>query len=132
MEIVHKWEGNVNDREDDVLLGENESLQHENGKSNYSGSITPLETGDEDEKSNLIGPSFTKDELRAKPLHEIESLLESRLFQVSSQGPAPLTLPIDRNTSFVAFGLDSMTVVQFKGVIENRYQIAFVCAWVSF
>ena len=29
--------------------------------------------------------------------------------------------PVDRNTALLSLGLDSMTIVQFKGVLENRF-----------
>ena len=130
LEIVQKWEGNLNEK-DVQLLDEDENeidtedtvMDHEQ----LEKSRVPLETDlnkdrDDDEEATLVEPpSHSAEELRAMSLSALEQLLETKLFQVSSQGPAPLPLPIDRDTSFVAFGLDSMTVVQFKGVIENRY-----------
>lgn len=133
LEIVKKWEGNVN--ESDVQLAEEDDRDKEDKE--QSGSVSeasrsPLETDKNtdtaaDEETGLVdSPSHSADEIRSMSLSSIEQLLETKLHQVSSQGPAPLPLPIDRNTSFVAFGLDSMTVVQFKGVIENRYDAVFV------
>lgn len=117
---MRKWEGSGKDidfvPETDEIVAENSVIQA-NGKG-----IVPMETDTQNESSSLVdtGPSYSLDEIRAMNLGAIEKLLETKLHQVSSQGAAPLALPIDHNTSFVAFGLDSMTVVQFKGVIENR------------
>ena len=124
LDIVRKWEGSGKDidlvPETDEVVAENSMIQA-NGKANGKG-IVPMETDTQNESSSLVdtGPSYSLDEIRAMNLGAIEKLLETKLHQVSSQGAAPLALPIDHNTSFVAFGLDSMTVVQFKGVIENR------------
>jgi hypothetical protein len=61
------------------------------------------------------------DEIRELPMQEISNRLERVLIQVSSTGPTQLQAPIDVNIPLIGLGLDSMTVVQFKGVLENRY-----------
>ena len=50
----------------------------------------------------------------------VEESLEKALLQVAAQGPSELSEPLDRTASLVSLGLDSMTIVQFKGVLENR------------
>mmetsp|Transcript_23706 Transcript_23706/g.40341 ORF Transcript_23706/g.40341 Transcript_23706/m.40341 type:complete len:814 (-) Transcript_23706:256-2697(-) len=126
LEILRKWEGSDNDI--DIGLEEVGNVSEVKAAASNSGNgIVPLETDIENESANLVaqGPSHTMQEIRAMDLSSIAKLLETKLHQVSSQGAAPLPLPIDHDTSFVAFGLDSMTVVQFKGVIENRFFCEF-------
>jgi acyl-CoA synthetase (AMP-forming)/AMP-acid ligase II len=133
LQIVQKWEGAMN--EADVALEEEEDAEGGGrgggggGGGVGGGDMTALETDTEGSTPipSSSSSSHTAEELRALSLSAIEQLLETKLAQVSAQGPAPLTLPIDRHTSFVAFGLDSMTVVQFKGVIENRCCAVLCC-----
>jgi hypothetical protein len=69
------------------------------------------------------GPVSAEDreKFKAMSVAEIEDLLEKRLVQISvNSATGQLPTPVDRNTSMVAMGLESMTMVQFKGVIENR------------
>jgi acyl carrier protein len=61
------------------------------------------------------------EEVRALPLPDIVAKLESTLRQIAAQGPAPLTGAVDPRASLLALGLDSFTIVQFKGVIEKRF-----------
>jgi acyl carrier protein len=68
-----------------------------------------------------LGPALSAEELRALPVPEIMARLERTVVAVSSQGSSPLTAPIDPSKSLVLLGLDSMTVVQFKGVLERRF-----------
>lgn len=65
-------------------------------------------------------PHQSAEEIRNLSLQEISAKLEKVLIQISSVGPTQLNSPIDKKLPLVAMGLDSMTVVQFKGVIENR------------
>lgn len=62
----------------------------------------------------------TASEIRAMPIPQLVTRLEQLILQVSSQGPSPLTAPVDSDIPVTAMGLDSMTLVQFKGVIEKR------------
>lgn len=59
-------------------------------------------------------------EVRNLPLPALTQKLEAVLCQVASQGASPLSPPVDPELPLSALGLDSMTVVQFKGVLENR------------
>ena len=65
--------------------------------------------------------ALTLEEVRNSSVEELLLKLESVLLQISSQGPSELKAPIDRHTPLISLGLDSMTIVQFKGVLENRY-----------
>ena len=68
----------------------------------------------------LVGPALSAEEVRMLPVEEVEKRLETLLLQVAQQGPSPLTAPVDRSAPVSALGLDSMTLVQYKGVIEKR------------
>ncbi len=68
----------------------------------------------------VTGRAHTAEEVRALPLAEIAKQLEDLLLQVAAQGPSPLTGPLDQHMPVTAMGLDSMTLVQFKGVLEKR------------
>jgi hypothetical protein len=78
------------------------------------------------EGSRLVAP-FTAADIRDMGVHELEALLETKLVEVGggSQGEQTdaLKLPIDRHRSLMSLGLDSMTIVQFKGVLENRFVV---------
>ena len=43
------------------------------------------------------------------------------LVQISSQSPSPLSPPIDPEAPMTTLGLDSMTLIQIKAVIEKRF-----------
>lgn len=60
-------------------------------------------------------------EIRGKTIDEIIILLEKTLKQIASQSPAPISGDIHRLSSLSSLGLDSFTLVQFKGVLEKRY-----------
>jgi hypothetical protein len=67
-----------------------------------------------------IGPALSAEEVRRLPMEEVTQQLENLLVQVAQQGPSPLTAPLDRRAPVSALGLDSMTLVQYKGVLEKR------------
>jgi hypothetical protein len=66
------------------------------------------------------GEVRSAEQVRALPVETIIAQLEELLVAVAAQGPSPLTAPLDRNAPVTALGLDSMTIVQFKGVLEKR------------
>lgn len=86
-------------------------------------SLTNGATGQGNEKLMMKpdGTRYTQEEVRAMDRVEIARKLESTLIQVSSIGPSQLNAPLDNNVPLTSFGLDSMTIVQFKGVLENRF-----------
>ena len=65
-------------------------------------------------------PRFTAAEIRAKDVAEIRKLLQEALLLVSSAGHAQLPSPIDHDKPLSSLGLDSMILVQYKGVVERR------------
>lgn len=79
--------------------------------------------GNNIEMSRLVAP-FTEVDIRNMSVNELENMLEKKLVQVASTGSSgaeTLKSPIDRNSSLISLGLDSMTLVQYKGILENRY-----------
>lgn len=69
---------------------------------------------------NRIESKLGVEELRGLSVEQIKQRLENSLIQVSSVGPSKLSAPLDENVPLTSYGLDSMTIVQFKGVLENR------------
>lgn len=67
------------------------------------------------------GKGLSVEEVRALPVNELVQRLETTLKQIASQGPAPIQGPVDPRVSLLSLGLDSFTIVQFKGVIEKRF-----------
>lgn len=73
------------------------------------------------DESAVVPSPQSAEEVRALPLPDILKQLEALLLQVASQGPTPLSAPLDPSAPVSTMGLDSMTLVQFKGVLEKRY-----------
>lgn len=69
----------------------------------------------------LLNSSEAAVALRELDVVEITTRLENLLTQISSQSPSPLEPPIDKSTPLMALGLDSMTVIQIRGVIEKKF-----------
>lgn len=68
---------------------------------------------------------FTADQIREMDEEDIMKQLEQSLIQLSTSSPVVLNPPLRHDISLISFGLDSMTIVQFKGIIENRYPKLF-------
>ena len=113
----------------DKKIGELELSTNEPGKPSMKGlnnQNDAIRSADNAPQNHIIDTDIshstqTAEELRQLSLLEIGNRLEQTLIQISSVGPTKLSAPLDRTLPLIAMGLDSMTVVQFKGVIENRY-----------
>ena len=68
----------------------------------------------------VMGPHQSLEVVRQLPIAEVVKQLEDLMLQVAAQGPSPLTAPLDTTMPVSSMGLDSMTLVQFKGVLEKR------------
>lgn len=77
------------------------------------------EPGADDEEEGSRARLAVAD-VRALSLDDIALRLETTLKQISSQSPAPITGRVDKSASLSSLGLDSFTLVQFKGVLEKR------------
>ena len=121
LQIVAKWEA-------PPLTGNGEDEKEEMGGVIMGVGIDSVAAGSEGtgqvgEHMEVDGPVPTvdKDKYHSMPLSEIEDLLERKLLQITaSSATGELPSPVDRNVCMTALGLESMTMVQFKGVIENR------------
>lgn len=80
-----------------------------------------LEGGDDELRQIALNSSEAAVALRELDVVEITTRLENLLTQISSQSPSPLEPPIDKSTPLMALGLDSMTVIQIRGVIEKKF-----------
>jgi hypothetical protein len=75
--------------------------------------------------------SHSKEELRAMDLKEIECLLEEKLIHLIKNGQGGggggggLSSPLSRQHNIASFGLDSMLITQYKGILENRFHCQF-------
>lgn len=66
--------------------------------------------------------SYTPQQIRDMSIKDIERKLENTLFKISSVGPNPIDPSTFNNEApLISYGLDSITLVQFKGVIENKF-----------
>ena len=61
------------------------------------------------------------EELRALPAEELMQRLETVLCDLISRVGGELTPPVDPDVPLVSMGLDSMSIIQFKGVLDNRF-----------
>jgi len=78
--------------------------------------------GDRDDAVAAL-PSMTEEEMRSLPPGEIAALLQKALALVAASSPAPLSQPAEPYASLSSLGLDSLTLVQFKGVLERRFHV---------
>lgn len=76
---------------------------------------------DEEKAQKAAFSSAAAAELRALPKSEIAAKIEHLLIQISAQSPSPLFPPIDMQAPLMTLGLDSMTLIQIKGVIEKKF-----------
>jgi hypothetical protein len=86
----------------------------------HSEEQAPGSEGVELQPVQSTGPALSAEEVRQLPIEEVTRQLENLLLQVAQQGPSPLTAPLDCKVPVSALGLDSMTLVQYKGVLEKR------------
>jgi hypothetical protein len=65
------------------------------------------------------------EELRALPTEELIHRLETILCDLISRVGGELTPPVDPDAPLVSMGLDSMSIIQFKGVLDNRLEALY-------
>ena len=66
-------------------------------------------------------PFFSPEQVREMSLEEIGDRLEALLLDIASHSASSLSKPVERDAALVVLGLDSMTVVQFKGAVESTF-----------
>lgn len=82
------------------------------------------EDEDEDEERNAMIASFpalSPQELQAMERKEILSMIRKLLIAVSIGSPNEIDDAVEDDIPLRAMGLDSMTIVQFKGLLDARY-----------
>lgn len=84
-------------------------------------SAAPVRTSQSTPAAAGLGPTLPAEELRQLSVPQIKTKVEAALIAVSQSGPSQLSAPINPSLSLVALGLDSMTIVQFKGILEHRF-----------
>lgn len=63
----------------------------------------------------------TAEQVRAMKQEDILKELKKLLIQISLSSPSALSDTVDISSSLSSLGLDSITIIQFKGVLENRF-----------
>eukprot|EP00602_Paraphysomonas_sp_CaronLab_P007959 CAMPEP_0185034110 /NCGR_PEP_ID=MMETSP1103-20130426/23687_1 /TAXON_ID=36769 /ORGANISM="Paraphysomonas bandaiensis, Strain Caron Lab Isolate" /LENGTH=811 /DNA_ID=CAMNT_0027570633 /DNA_START=15 /DNA_END=2450 /DNA_ORIENTATION=+ len=130
LQILAKWEAPPGQQNTNYETGGESTINVEdsavnNGKAIGEDNTSVAQDGNL-EIDGLVQQTSSADEIRSLTIEEIEGRLEEKLMQISSSGPTgPLAVPVDRGTSMASMGLDSMSIVQFKGVIENRFYCEF-------
>lgn len=129
LQVVAKWEaplGGADDNESTMMGVAQEDVGDRYSPGQMDGVIGdhPNDGAADGEGHIEMGGSVSAEDrqkYKSMSVGEIEDLLEKRLVHISaSSASGQLPTPIDRNVSMMAMGLESMTMVQFKGVIENR------------
>lgn len=100
-------------------------LFQQNENKNYL--LNEITTPQNDPSTDLL-MSLTPQQIRQMSLEDLADKLQQALIHISSSGPVKLGYPVDKTISLTSMGLDSMTIVQFKGVVENRYFCNFIDA----
>lgn len=118
LSLLYKWEGVPESEPVDI----NESVEtvHVNGSSVATGKDTSTNTTAANKNGGKKLPSYSQTEIWAMDIPALVTLLESTIINISSQSPSPLSAPLPADRSIVSLGLDSFTIVQFKGVLEKK------------
>ncbi len=65
--------------------------------------------------------SESQEQIRSLPRLDIRSKLEKALILVTSQSSCPIVAPVDPSVPLNSLGLDSMTLIQYKGLLERKF-----------
>ena len=57
---------------------------------------------------------------RELPLDEITRRLEAMIIRISAQSGSPLSSPVSTDTPVSLLGMDSLSLVQFNGVLQKK------------
>ena len=78
--------------------------------------------GDSPDNSHAsIRPGLTVEQVKGMERKDIHAQLEAILCDITSTSPNPLSPPVEPNASLLSLGVDSMTIAQFKGAIDNIF-----------
>jgi acyl carrier protein len=115
LSILYRWDGG------ESLPGSNpDGALAAAAEADDDGSIEIADDGTGSETQKLM-KRVTASEIRSMSHEELLARLEFNLIRVASHGVAELQAPVDPAASLVSLGLDSMTIVQFKGILESRF-----------
>lgn len=127
LEIVYRWESSNEPTDDENLASavaaeaddvpEAGDAAAEAGGGAEADNVTASPPSAISAAAAAVHASLTPEEVRAMPMADLLVAVERALAEIAG---AALPASIDKNASLVAMGLDSMTLVQFKGVIEKR------------
>ena len=99
------------------------------GENDQKGGITEVEPS-QLLKKNAYAPVPVNDglgnvreaeEIQNMSLVDIQSELENILCYIISRVGGDIQPPIDPDKPLVLLGMDSMSIIQFKGVLDNRF-----------
>jgi hypothetical protein len=66
---------------------------------------------------------MTAEQVRALSVEELLTQLEFHLLEIVSHGSGSLTSPVNTDVAISTMGLDSQSLVQFKGVLDRRCEL---------
>lgn len=114
LNLVHRWDASSSDMAAGI---ENIENVDEEGLNEVD-----LKDGGTEQDGLMEGmSSLTEEEVRNMPRDQLLNRLETLLVQVASSGPSPISSPIEKDSSLTSLGLDSLTLVQFKGALEHKF-----------
>lgn len=129
LSVLHRWEGDARSAavdaeatfnvETDGALDSEEPVKPLQG--NKYVAVASSETEEKTKHPVSTSGHHTIEQVRQMSHKELVGQLEFLLCQISAQSSSQLLTPIDPHAPLVSLGLDSMTLVQFKGVLENRF-----------
>jgi hypothetical protein len=112
--VIYKWEG-ASGLDAQVDVGVESALE---SNAVTTANINLYQANQNEDTS----PRLTAVEIRALSKGDIISRLETTLLKVAAHSPGgQISSPVDAHAPLMNLGLDSMTIVQFKGVLENRF-----------
>lgn len=117
LSLLHKWEG-VPDAEPAIHSEYMESSGPDDEQQSSANTGKSPASGAKKADGKL--PSYSETEIRTMDVPLLVKLLETTIVNISSQSPSPLSAPLPADRSIVSLGLDSFTIVQFKGVLEKK------------
>ena len=119
LQIVARWDQGPTDGPTDGLavatdvVVDNEQLS----KGDFNSSGQEVDGLMEEFRDN----DSSQEQVRSLPRLEIRSKLEKALILVTSQSSSPIGTPIDPSVPLNSLGLDSMTLIQYKGLLERKF-----------
>ena len=122
LEVLYRWEGAAGVDAEAATSLEVASYEDDGEGGGAEGGAPVAGGGDASAAvaASSTVPAVSAATLRAMTVEEVRARVERSLVSVSSQGPSPLAAPIPTDKSMISLGLDSMTLVQFSGVLQKR------------